>query len=236
MKIDHASLGAVRIAWGEVGPADCTLEDTLRRLGPSQLRRHQHLDESRGQRFAAGRLLLAELIPELISTDSIRLTSVCDQCGGDHGRPRVEGAPFAVSIGHAGDMVIAAAVALESASAVGIDIEPRRSDDDAALSELTRLFAPRPPPGLRDWTEIEAVVKADGRGLRIPPSDVAFGVRSARLLPAGRTVHVPGRRDRFEAAAAPGPPEHIVSVAVVAAVNEATPGAQGRQARRGRGR
>ncbi|MDQ0642575.1 4'-phosphopantetheinyl transferase family protein [Microbacterium murale] len=234
--IDSFSLGPVRIAWATIDPPAFAVQETLRQIGDSQLLRHQGLDEPSAKRFAAGRLLLAELIPELISADGVRLTSVCDQCGGDHGCPRIEGAPFTVSLSYAGDMVVAAAVALESASAVGIDIEPRASNDDAPLHELTRLFAPRSPPGLREWTEIEAAVKADGRGLRIPPSAVRFGEHSAMLLPGGRRVLVPDRRDRFEVAAVPGPPAHIVSVAVVAAVNEATQGAPSRPARRGRAR
>lgn len=232
---DGAAVGPVRIAWGEVDPA-VAAEDTLRMLGRSQWDRHQNLDAAHRRRFATGRLLLATLVPQLTSDDRIRLTSVCDQCGGDHGRPRVEGAPFAVSISYAGDMVAAAAVALGSASAVGIDIERRTADDGAPMSELMRLFAPRTPPGLREWTEIEAVVKADGRGLRIPPSEVAFGERSAMLLPEGRAVRVPGRHECFEVAPAPGPPDHIVSVAVVAAVSEAAPAAAPRPATRGRDR
>lgn len=229
---DSVELGPVRIAWGEVDPGACAVDDTLRRIGSSQLRRHQNLDSPHTHRFATGRLLLAALIPELITIDGVRLTSVCEQCGGDHGRPRVEGVPFAVSVSYAGDMVVAAAVALDSASAVGIDIEPRSNSDDAPLSDLARLFAPRIPPGLREWTEIEAAVKADGRGLRIPPSDVTFGERSEMLLPGGRAVQIPGRDDYVEVAAAPGPPGHVVSVAVISAA----PGASSHPARRERGR
>lgn len=228
---DGVALGPVRIAWSEVDSEVRAVESTLRRLGGTQLRRHQNLDSTQARRFTTGRLLLAALIPELISTDSVRLTSICEQCGGDHGRPQVEGAPFAVSVSYAGDMVVAAAVALESASALGIDMEPRSGSEDAPLSDLARLFAPRAPPGLREWTAIEAAVKADGRGLRIPPSDVTFGERSSLLLPDGQTVQIPGRDNHVEVAAAPGPPGHVVSVAVISAV----PGAAAHPARRGRG-
>lgn len=229
---DGVALGPVQIAWGEVDPAARAANDTLRSIGPSQLRRHQGMDSTQARRFATGRLLLAALIPELVSTDSIQLTSVCEQCGGNHGRPRVEGAPFAVSVSYAGDMVVAAAVALDSASAVGIDIERRSGNDETPLHGLTRLFAPRTPPGLREWTEIEAAVKADGRGLRIPPSDVTFSERSSKFLPGGRTVRLPDRDDHIEVAAAPGPPGHIVSVAVISAV----PAVPSHPATRGRDR
>lgn len=228
--IDEATLGPVRIAW-TVAVDDADLRDAVRSLWPSQRIRHDGMDAARARRFATGRRLLATLSTGAAS-GTIRIESVCDQCGGDHGRPRVEGAPFAVSVSYAGDMVAVAAVDLESASAVGIDIERRSPGEDAAMSELASLFAPRRPPGLREWTEIEAAVKADGRGMRIPPSEVTFGERSATLLPGGRAVHVPGRDERFEVAAAPGPPDHMISVAVI----QAEPAAVSRRPTRGRGR
>ncbi|MDP3950776.1 4'-phosphopantetheinyl transferase superfamily protein [Microbacterium sp.] len=221
MMIDEAVLGPVRIAWTRAVD-DADLLDAVRMLGPSQRIRHDGMDAARARRFATGRRLLAALVPGIVS-GAVRIESVCEHCGGDHGRPDAKGAPFAVSVSYAGDMVAAAAVALESASAVGIDIERRTSDVDASMSELARLFAPRTPPGLREWTEIEATVKADGRGLRIPPSDVAFGERSGMLLPGGRVVRVPGRDERIVVAPAAGPPGHIVSVAVVEAAPEAAP-------------
>lgn len=232
--INKAALGPVRIAW-TVAADDADLIDAVRRLGPSQRIRHDSMDAARARRFTTGRRLLAALAADA-TTDAFRIESVCEQCGGDHGRPRVAGAPFAVNVSYAGDMVVAAAVPMDLASTVGIDIERRTADDAAPMTELTRLFAPRTPPGLRDWTEIEAVVKADGRGLRIPPSEVAFGGRSAILLPDARAVHVPGRSDRIEVSPAPGPPDHIVSIAVVAAVNEAAPEAALGPATRGRAR
>lgn len=222
VKIEEVTLGPVRIAW-TVAADDADLLDAVRVLGPSQRIRHDSMDAVRARRFATGRRLLSALVHGP-SAGAVRIESVCERCGGDHGRPRVEGAPFTVSVSYAGDMVVAAAVGLDAASAVGIDIERRTSDVDSPMSELTNLFAPHEPPGLREWTEIEAAVKADGRGLRIPPADVAFGERSS-MLPGGRAVHVPGRRERMEVAPAAGPADHVVSVAVVAAVSAATPGA-----------
>ncbi|MES2865549.1 4'-phosphopantetheinyl transferase family protein [Microbacterium sp. KRD172] len=220
MKIEEAALGPVRIAWTSAVD-DADLLGAVRVLGPSQRIRHDSMDAVRARRFATGRRLLSALVHGP-SAGAVRIESVCDRCGGDHGRPRIEGAPFAVSLSYAGDMVVAAAVGLDAASAVGIDIERRTSDVDSPMRELTHLFAPHEPPGLREWTEIEAAVKADGRGLRVPPADVAFGERSP-MLPGGRVVHVPGRLERMEVAPAPGPPDHIVSVAVVAAASEAAP-------------
>lgn len=191
MIFDQGTLGPVQIAWALAPPG-------------------------RAHRFATGRLLLAELVPAL-RTDAATVERRCARCGGDHGRVRVVGAPYAVSISYAGEMVVAAAVLLAAASALGIDVEPRSEDVDAPLTELAGLFAPRTPPGLRCWTQIEAVVKADGRGLDVPPADVAFEGPSASLLPGGRAARVPGNSDRFEVASAPGPAGYIVSAAVAPA-------------------
>lgn len=214
---EHRALGPVRIAWGSSLRAIPSLESEMQRLGDAALRRYRSLDSDAGRRFAIGRLLLAELIPAL-STDAATIESLCEHCGsGDHGRPRVVGAPYAVSVSYAGEMVVAAAVRREAASALGIDIEPCSTDIDVPLAELTGLFAPHTPPSLRSWTEIEAVLKADGRGMRLSPADVSFGGPSAALLPDGRAAGVRGNPGDFEVASAPGPAGHIVSVALAPA-------------------
>lgn len=206
----------MQIAWASADSAMSDLDAAMSQVGESALLRYRRLDGDAGRRFAVGRLLLAELVPA-VKADAVTIESLCAHCGGDHGRPRVVGAPYAVSVSYAGEMVVAAAAPRESTSALGVDIATRSDDVDAPLTELAGLFAPRTPPGLRTWTEIEAVVKADGRGLRIPPADVAFGGPSATLLPGGRTAGVPGNPAGFEVAPAPGPAGYIVSVAVAPA-------------------
>lgn len=211
---EHRAWGPVQIAWASAHASATDLDAGMQVLGDAALRRYRNLDADAGRRFAVGRLLLAELIPAL-GTDAATIESLCEHCGSsDHGRPRVAGAPYAVSVSYAGETVIAAAVPLEAASALGIDIEPGSTDDDAPLTELTGLFSPHTPPSLRAWTEIEAVVKADGRGMRVSPADVSFGRPSAVLLPDGRAGGVPGNPGGFEVASAPGPAGHIVSVAL----------------------
>ncbi|MDF2507021.1 MAG: hypothetical protein K0Q52_880 [Microbacterium sp.] len=215
----------MQIAWASVSLSPTglptALEAEMRRLGDAALRRYRSLDADAGRRFAVGRLLLAELIPAL-GTDAATIESRCDHCGGgDHGRPRVMGAPYEISVSYAGEMVVAAAVRLEAASALGIDIEASSTDIDVPLTELADLFSPRTAPSLRSWTEIEAVVKADGRGMRVSPADVSFGGPSAVLLPGGRAAGVPGNPGGFEVASAPGPAGHVVSVALAPA---STPG------------
>jgi len=96
---------------------------------------------------ATGRALLREL-----GADDV--TAVCPSCGGPHGRPLTSAGH--ASIAHADGVTL---VAL-GAHPLGVDLE--RSDAQ--------------PPGAtaRRWTEIEAVLKADGRGLAVAPERIRF--------------------------------------------------------------
>ncbi|WP_150958688.1 4'-phosphopantetheinyl transferase family protein [Microbacterium testaceum] len=113
------------------------------------------------------RALLRELLPDA------RFLSRCGACGGDHGRVHVEGADAAVSVSYAdGWAVVAVAwghgsigVDAVSADAVGIErVLPSEADlrpAGAAASAQARM-----------WARVEAVLKADGRGLAVDPRDV----------------------------------------------------------------
>ncbi|RWZ59519.1 hypothetical protein ELQ92_11810 [Labedella populi] len=101
----------------------------------------------------------------------------CSTCGGDHGRPvitdRRTGLWLPGSVTHAGATTL---VALGPA-AVGIDAEavdgdPSRFD---AIRQVTGRSAAAVDDGieaLRLWTTVEAVLKADGRGLEVDPRRV----------------------------------------------------------------
>jgi len=103
---------------------------------------------------ATGRALLREL-----GADDI--TAVCPSCGGPHGRPLTSAGQ--ASIAHADGVTL---VALGE-HPLGVDLE--RSDAQ--------------PPGTtaQRWTEIEAVLKADGRGLEVAPERIRFTERRAVL-------------------------------------------------------
>ncbi|MFT2691919.1 4'-phosphopantetheinyl transferase family protein [Clavibacter zhangzhiyongii] len=118
----------------------------------------------RPARTAAGRAALRELAAELVGAqpDEVTIRARCATCGGAHGRPVLGGSraldALHASVAHAGDAVV---VAVSAEGPIGIDAEPR--DREA-------------PPGtmLAGWVRIEAVLKADGRGLRVEPSLVRF--------------------------------------------------------------
>ncbi len=67
---------------------------------------------------------------------------------------------------------------------VGVDAEPApapHGDDAARRSDLSRVLGGPQRTAIRRWVRLEAVLKADGRGLRVDPSRVAFH---------GSTAHV----------------------------------------------
>jgi len=199
-------------------------------LGEQQVRRHASLSGAAAQRFAVGRVLVAQLLAELGSGAGVTLTTTCERCGADHGRPRVEGAPLAVSISYAGRMVAVAAARHADASAVGVDIEREPGDGrHARLSSLARAFAPTPAPDTEGWTLLEAALKADGRGLRValaeievaPGIEVATGIEGGGAgsgrVPFSRPVRIPGRREPVDAALIDGPAGFVLSAAMIPA-------------------
>lgn len=123
----------------------------------------------------------------------------CSRCGGDHGRPRLEGGG-SVSLAYAGDLVVAA---LAEDGDIGVDVERGAPSSPARLDRLA------PGATLRDWTRFEAATKAVGAdlrdGVRLPV--VAEGVNWMAVL-AGRAVH--GRDDD-------APAGFVISVARAAA-------------------
>lgn len=107
-------------------------------------------------RRTVSRAVLAELLP------SARFVSRCPSCGGEHGRVRVEGADAAVSVSYAAGWTVVAMT--QEYAAIGVDAVP------ADATGLERVL-----PGGGDalsWARVEAVLKADGRGLAVEPARV----------------------------------------------------------------
>jgi 4'-phosphopantetheinyl transferase len=127
------------------------------------------------ERRRRGRVLLREAAVLLWGegADAV-VTARCPRCGGDHGRPAVtdtrSGRHLGGSVTHAGTVTL---VALGPA-AVGIDAE-RVAGDPARFDAIRAVTGGTPADGreaLRLWTTVEAVLKADGRGLEVDPTRV----------------------------------------------------------------
>lgn len=132
-------------------------------------------------RFVTGSWLLRGSAGALlgIAPAAVPVDRRCDRCGEPHGRPRITGFPVDASISHSGTRV---GVALSHAGPVGLDLEEvapmpggivwgaLAPPERAALRRLPE--ADRPMGFLRVWTCKEAVLKATGQGLRVPPDQV----------------------------------------------------------------
>jgi 4'-phosphopantetheinyl transferase len=130
---------------------------------------------------AIARIVLADYLD--IEPQQIVFTTVCKHCGGPHGKPRIcaSSTPFELSISHSGEMAV---VAFTRGIRVGVDIEHiGHRDDDSAIAEL--ILSPSEHlvfAGLsrtehnvflrRYWTRKEAILKATGDGLLVPPNSL----------------------------------------------------------------
>ncbi|MFF9562530.1 4'-phosphopantetheinyl transferase family protein [Leifsonia sp. NPDC014704] len=126
--------------------------------------------------FVAGRAALQRALSDAGDGDA-RIDATCPDCGLSHGRPRaVDGSRrLYVSVSHAAGQAFAVA----ARHPIGIDAEAM--DDLRARGGAIDELAPGRGDPARRWTAVEAVLKADGRGLRRDPGAVRVGRLSARL-------------------------------------------------------
>lgn len=157
--------------------------------------------------FLAGRMLLTDLLTRRFGTGTVD-TGACPVCGGDHGPPVVHGVDARASVSYAdsraGGLVVAA---VGEVARLGLDVEPELTDSPAErerADDLGRLLDVPAGRAVRRWTQVEAVLKADGRGLRVDPSLVRIAGSSARV--ADDPAHY--RLPRIT-----GPPGFCISVA-----------------------
>ena len=134
-------------------------------------------------RLLWGRMLLRDLVGRVAGLDAsaVDLEAQCVDCGGPHGRPAVVGGnararTLTLSVSACAGMVVVGAAAGRQ---IGVDVEPR-AGTDGRLDAVWQLTGHSEDP-LRHWTRVEAVLKADGRGLRVDPSRVSFGQDTASL-------------------------------------------------------
>lgn len=109
-------------------------------------------------RRTVSRALLTELLP------GATFVSRCASCGGDHGRIHVEGVDATVSVSYTPGWAFAATA--PGRARLGLDAVP------AEASGLERVL---PDGDARSWARVEAVLKADGRGLTVDPARVRVG-------------------------------------------------------------
>ena len=168
------------------------------------------------RRFLTGRVLAKTIAAERLglAVEAVHFDATCEDCGKPHGRPRVPGADLTLSISHSGELI---GVAATPSVPVGLDVETakRRADDsliEYALSpvEAQRLAgldaAERAAAFFVYWTRKEAVMKATGKGLRIPLQSITFSGHDepARLLSSADPALDPARTRLADLKAADG--------------------------------
>jgi phosphopantetheinyl transferase len=157
------------------------------------------LRDSDGGRDDRG--LLAEVAARLlgVATGDVTVEHRCAHCGGtDHGQPEATGlGRVFLSLSRAGGRV---AVAGSLTAPVGVDIESVERVASAGFDDVA--FTARERAGLRGvhdrarlWAAKEALLKAEGRGLRRDPREIevtvdaegalASAAASIRLFDAG---------------------------------------------------
>jgi len=117
--------------------------------------------------FLAGRLLLRNLLTDITGTaaNEVILDATCPDCGKQHGRVTAPGTDLHVSISHSAEVVVVAVAGVP----IGIDVEGEPSPE-----ALAAIGAVAGEASITRWTRVEAVLKADGRGLRVDPKRVVF--------------------------------------------------------------
>lgn len=182
------TIGHTTMAWAPVTSINDVRPTAFAALTQAERTRLESMSDARADEFLLGRYLLRALAVDLGAAqhpNQVIITAVCSTCGGQHGRPEIEG--FRASITHATGMAVVALAPVDAVAALGIDTE---STD--ALENADALVR---------WVSGEAVLKADGRGLRgdVPLElDVTAQGGSAVVKDSGKryeltSIQIPGR-------------------------------------------
>ncbi|AWB94412.1 hypothetical protein DCE93_00935 [Agromyces badenianii] len=185
--------GGVRVRWAH--PDDFDRERALHLLGGAERARAAGtVNGAQRDRFLLGRMLLRELAADVAETGDIgpgeiEIRASCERCGAEHGRPSIvwpdaAGPPPLASLASCAELVIAAVA--PAGSHVGVDIERGRAEasrdaENERRRAVTRLIGGSSRSAIRRWVRTEAVLKADGRGLRVEPGAVSFERGVARI-------------------------------------------------------
>lgn len=165
-------VGPASVAWAADG-GRTSRQAQLSLLSEPDRQRAAAFAPDRLRRFVVGRLLIHALVADEFpsATGWVVRPGVCRRCGQRHAGAELEGVPARASVSYAPGLVVAAVAPECRACRLGIDIE-RDVDDRARVEDLRRRLGSSREKALRRWTRVEAVLKADGRGLLIDPGAV----------------------------------------------------------------
>lgn len=197
-------VGPVSVAWTASDRVSVTA-DLPGLLCESDRERAEALTPKRRAGLLAGRLLIHALVAEQFphATGWSVVPRRCPRCGQPHAGPEVQGVPALASLSHSGGMVVAALAPSTQVCRLGVDVELDVVDGERN-EDLQRLLGHSTERVLRRWTRVEAVLKADGRGLLVDPG--AVWLRRGGAWIAGQT-------SSYLVAEVPGPAGYLISLA-----------------------
>lgn len=199
------AVGPAGVAWAATSPGPVGTRPRLNDLSPQDQARAAGFGVDRRREFVLGRSLVSGLVGGLFPDASGWSvgTGVCVRCGQRHGAVQVTGVPAVASVSYARGLVVATVAPSPPAGRVGVDVE-LDAVDSARTRDLERLLGRSRQPVLLRWTRIEAVLKADGRGLLVEPRDVRV---------RGTHASIDGATTRYELAEVAGPLGYVISLA-----------------------
>ena len=203
--MDAVGVGQVKVVWSATSPATLGTGIAGASLSDGDLVRAAGFGPDRRRAFVLGRSLIATLVGELFAaaTGWSVGTGACRRCGARHGPVEITGVPVVASVSYAPGLVVAAAAPAQRVGRLGVDVEQERADA-TRTRDLERLLGLSPEPVLRRWTRIEAILKADGRGLLVDPGEVRLRSGGGRIA---------GDPARYRVADVAGPAGYLVSLA-----------------------
>jgi 4'-phosphopantetheinyl transferase len=126
-----------------------------------------------------------------LSATTVLFAARCPRCGGSHGKPHVVGMPqLHLSLSHAAERV---AVAVTTLGPVGVDVEAVAAAGFAGFADVALTAREREPyrrlPSASQpraaaslWVRKEALVKATGDGIFVPPDTIEVANSAARVV------------------------------------------------------
>lgn len=203
--MDMIAVGPAWIAWAGTSPGAVGNRRPVAPLSPQDVARAALFGVDRRREFVLGRSLVAALVDGLFPgmTGWSVGTVACGRCGELHGPVELAGVPAVAGVAYARGLVVAAVAPTETVGSLGVDVELDAVGTTRAR-DLERLLGRSRDPVLRRWTRIEAVLKADGRGLLVEPGDVKL---------RGHTASIAGGKTRYHVVDADGPPGSVLSLA-----------------------